>query len=145
MNGVVVCSLLVATGLLSGPLPQDTMVEVSVPQQVSTVARSRLAGNDVAVPILVLEGIELGAGEGITIRILGPPKARVLMGIAGMVGRRQRTLAEPLKKVTLTVPLTDRALRLLADAGQVRLTLKVDSPDRPALNVDHVYFRTDPR
>jgi hypothetical protein len=143
------CTMLVAMSLIAGQAEQDTTVEVAVPQQVSALAGARISGTDAPVPILVLDGVELGKGEGITIRVFGPAedgsKEGTLIGAAGMVGHRQKSLAEPFQKVTLTVPLNDRALKFLADRKQVKLTMKVDTPGRPALKVDRVYFRVDSR
>jgi hypothetical protein len=126
-----------------------TTVRLEVPKQVADHAAARITGNAAApAPILVLEDLELGAGEGIEILVLGPverqpgsPATRPLLGTAGMVGRPQARPAAPLEHVTLPIALNDRASRLLAGKRAVTLTLQVDgSPGRPPLRFKRAYF-----
>ena len=128
-------------------------IRLEVPKQVAAQAASRAAGNAAApAPILMLEDLELGAGEGIEILVLGPaepadragsPRPRPLLGTAGMVGERQARPAAPFERMTLAVALNDEASRLLAGRRSVTLTLQVDgSPGRPPLKFKRAYFDT---
>ena len=128
----------------------ETTVRLQVPKQVTAEAASRAAGNAASpAPILMLEGLELGAGEGIEILVLGPaePRAgssrRPLLGTAGMVGSPQARPAVPVERVTLAIALNDKASRLLARKHAVTLTLQVEgSPGRPPLRFKRAYFDT---
>jgi hypothetical protein len=126
----------------------ETTVRVMVPDEVAGRAARRAAGDATAsVPILILEGVEIGDAEGLTIRILGPPEPGSptpgpVLAVASMVGRAQATPRSPLQKVTLAVPLNDRASKVLAGRSEVTLTLKVtNSPGRPPVKVDRAFFR----
>jgi hypothetical protein len=118
----------------------DTEVRLSVP--------AKLAGDETATPVLVLERVEIGAGEGMTIEVLGPPDPetgeRALLAVSGSVGASQKELAEPREYPTLVVPLNETASRLLAGKREITLTLRLrDSPGRAPLKVERAYF--DPR
>jgi hypothetical protein len=94
----------------------------------------------------MLEDLEVGAGEGLTVHVLGPAepgsrKPGVLLAVASLVGSRQRSLAEPRKRMTLAVPLNEEAARLVKGRSEVYLTLQVlGSPGRPALEFTKAYF-----
>jgi hypothetical protein len=109
----------------------DRNVDIPVPAEVARGA---------APPILVLEGVELGQDEGITIQVLA---GRTVLGSAAMVGAKQSRPHPPLVIHTLIVPLNDRAREVLAGKSQVSLTLRVDAgPGRPALKLGRIYFRS---
>jgi hypothetical protein len=142
-------SLVSCAPALAQPGVDSTKVQVAVPKEVSARAAARLSGDSTAAPpVLVLDGLELGNNEGLTIRVMGPPesessKAGAILGVAGMVGRRHNRQAAPLQKTMLVVPLNDRALKLLASHSEITLTLQVrNNPGRPPLKVDRVYFQT---
>src|SRR4051812_38530496 len=88
----------------------DTQLVVPVPVQVSRAAAATLAGDtDTARPILILDGVEVGQGEGVTFSVLSPSadpsKPPTVLAVTGIVGRSQTTPAEPLTKMKLVVPL----------------------------------------
>jgi hypothetical protein len=126
----------------------ETTVQVSVPKSVAAQATRRATGDAKAPPpILILEGVELGEGEGITIRVLGPSAAgsfvpAPVLGSASMVGQAQKVPKPPLRKTTLAIPLNDRAVELLAGRSEIVLTLRVtNSPGRTRLKVERVFFQ----
>jgi hypothetical protein len=125
----------------------ETTVRLTVPKKVADEAAARAAGNAASPPpVLMLEDVELGAGEGLTIRVLGPAEggtspSRPLLAESGMVGSRQKVLQAPVQHMTLAVPLNEKASRLLKGKGEITLTLQVDgSPGRPPLKVKRAYF-----
>lgn len=126
----------------------QTTVRLTVPQQVATEAAARAAGDAASPPpILMLEGLEAGQGEGLTIQVLGPPEPGSsqpsVLAVTGLVGPRQKEPAEPLQRMTLPVPLNEKASQLLAGKREVTLTLQVeDSPGRPPLKFERAYFDT---
>lgn len=125
-------------------------VLLEVPSEVSRQAVARSAGDASApAPVLMLEDLELGSDEGLTIEVLGPPDegsgdpAGPVLAVAGTVGLPQARLAAPLHHMTLAVPLNDIASRLLAGDREIRLTLRVvGSPGRPPLKFRRAYFQT---
>ena len=137
--GVAIAAL-IGSGQVQGA--SDRKVEVTVPPSVSAQAAARLSGDASApAPVLVLDGVELGQGEGIAIRVLGAPEGPVL-GSAATVGQRQSRPAGPMVRQTLIVPLNDRSLELIAGKSSIVLFLRVESaPERPPLEIDRIYFR----
>jgi hypothetical protein len=127
---------------------EDTTVKLTVPKSVAALAALRAGGDSkVSPPILILEGVELGEGEGITIRVLGPSpggasKSAPVLGSASMVGQPQKVPNLPLHKTTLAVPLNDRAVELLAGRNEIILTLRViNSAGRAPLKIDRIFFQ----
>jgi hypothetical protein len=125
----------------------DATVRVSVPAEVAAQAARRAAGDATAAPpVLVHDGMEIGEGEGLTIRVRGPadPGSSAkgpILAVTGMVGRAQRSPKPPLRKVTLTVPLNERGMALLAGRGEVTLTLEVtNNPGRAPLAVERAFL-----
>ncbi|HEV8582510.1 MAG TPA: hypothetical protein VGX68_25880 [Thermoanaerobaculia bacterium] len=125
----------------------ETTIRLAVPKQVAAEAAARASGNAAAPPpVLMLENLEVGAGEGLTIQVLGPAepgssKPRPVLGVAATVGSPQRVPKAPLRRLTLAVPLNDKASRLLAGKSEVSLTLQVEeSPGRPPLKFKRAYF-----
>src|SRR5262249_28168240 len=139
--------------LTSAPdVGSETTVHLTVPKTVAAWAARRAAGDTQApVPILILEGVELGDAEGITIQVLGPSEPGMaapgpVLAVTSMVGRPQKTPQSPLHKTTLAVPLNDRAAQLLAGRSDVTLTLQViKSPGRPALKIERAFFQEPDR
>lgn len=90
----------------------------------------------------------MGQGEGLTIEVVGPPEPGSsgpgpVLAVAAMVGLPQKEPVAPLQRMTLAVPLNEKASRLLAGKNEVRLTLQVeDSPGRPPLKFERAYFDT---
>jgi len=138
----------VASVLMCAAQPDaQTTIRLTVPKQVAAQAAARAAGDAASPPpILMLAGLELGSGEGITIDVLGPAEAgklRPVLGVAAMVGPSQKELKAPVRHMTLAVPLNDKASRLLAGKSEVTLVLRVeDSPGRPPLKLERAYFET---
>ncbi len=124
-------------------------IPLTVPKRVAAEAASRAAGNAAAPsPVLMLEDVEVGAGEGLSILVLGPPEPGTsrpgpMLGVASTVGRPQKVPAAPLRHMTLAVPLNDQGSRLLAGKSQVNLVLELDnSPGRTPLKFKRAYFDT---
>lgn len=140
--------LAAASVLMCAAQPETrTTIRLTVPPEVSAQAASRAAGNASSPPpILLLEDLEVGDGEGLTILVLGPAepgsgKPRPVLGQAATVGLPQKVPKAPLQKMTLAVPLNEAALRLVAGKSKVVLTLEVeDSPGRSPLKFKRAYF-----
>jgi hypothetical protein len=138
----------VASVLMCAAQPSaETTVRLKVPKQVAAQQTARAAGNASAPsPVLMLEDVEVGADEGLTIQILGPAKPgssepRPVLGVAATVGQPQKVLKGPVRRMTLAVPLNDKASRLLAGKSEVTLVLQVeDSAGRPPLKFKRAYF-----
>lgn len=125
----------------------ETAVRVSVPKEVAAQAAARARGDAAApAPVLILEGVELGRGEGLTFDVLGPADrrksgARPVLAVTGLVGEPQKVLVEPRQIMTLVVPLNDRALPLLAGKSEIALTIHVEDAGRPRLRFKRAFFR----
>jgi hypothetical protein len=140
----------VASVLMCAAQPSaETTIRLKVPKQVAAQQAARAAGDAAAPsPVLMLEGLELGSGEGLTIQVLGPAepgasRPRPVLGVAATVGPPQKALRAPLRHMTLAVPLNEKASRLLAGKSEVTLLLQVeDSPGRPPLKFKRAYFDT---
>jgi hypothetical protein len=123
----------------------ETTLRVEIPRELSLSARAQVAGAEFVAPVLVLEGVEIGESEGLTIEVLarvGSGDGRLHLGSAATVGR---TTTKPvrLRKFTLLVPLNQASLALLADATELEITLTApDSVGRPPLKMGRVYFQT---
>lgn len=145
--GVVLLGMAAAGVLMCAAQPDTrTTIRLTVPREVSAQAESRAAGNAISPPpILMLEDLEVGDGEGLTLLVLGPEpgseKPRPVLGQAATVGLPQKVPKEPLQKMTLAVPLNETASRLLAGKSEVSLTLEVEgSPGRSPLKFKRAYF-----
>jgi hypothetical protein len=149
MNCFVLTAALAAfMAFAGGGSTEDTTVKLTVPKSVAALAALRAAGDSkVSAPILILEGVEVGESEGITIRVLGlsatgGSKSPPVLGSASMVGQPQKVPKPPLRKTTLAVPLNDRAVALLAGRSEIVLTLRVsNSPGRAPLKIERVFFQ----
>jgi len=111
-----------------------------------TVLRVTVPAATGATPVLMLENVEIGAGEGMTIEVLGPPdpetKERAILAVSGLVGATQKELAEPRERMTLAIPLNEKGARLLEGKAEVTLTLRLrDSPGREKLKVGRAYLK----
>lgn len=123
----------------------ELTLRLTVPHGVSAQAARRAAGDPTASPpILILEGVEVGTDEGLTIRVLGPPEPgspAPILAVTSTVGKPQATPRPPLQNMTLAVPLNDRASLLLVGRSDVILTLKVmNSPGRSPIKIDRAFF-----
>jgi hypothetical protein len=140
----VLALLLIGAAPPGGPMK----IEVEVPPGVAADAAARAGGNAAAPsPVLMLEGLELGYGEGLTLRVLAPPAAAggvpEILAVSGLVGEPQRSPAAPLQHLTLAVPLNLKASRLLAGKRKIVLILEIeDDPGRPPLKFKRAYFDT---
>lgn len=150
--GPVLLGMAAASVLMCAARPETrTTLRLTVPREVSAQAASRAAGDASAPPpILMLEDLEVGDGEGLTILVLGPSepgsgKPRPVLGQAATVGLPQKVPKMPLQKMTLAVPLNDTALRLVVGKKKVELILEVeDSPGRSPLKFKRAYFDPGP-
>ena len=125
----------------------ETTIRVAVPREVSAAAQARMAGDAQApMSILILEGLQVGDGEGLTFKVLGPasPSSSTpppVLAVTGVVGHRQQVPAVPVRKMKLVVPLNERANPLLAGKDEVTLTLQIQNdPGRAPIHVDRAYF-----
>jgi hypothetical protein len=141
MNHAVI--VLAAAMCSSHSLPRTTL-RLDVSERVAAHAAARANGDAAApAPILMLEDIEIGAGEGLTIDVYGPDQRKVF-GVAALVGARQSQLLEPRERMTLVVPLNDHAARAIAQSREITLTLVLrDSPGREPLAIRRAYFREE--
>jgi hypothetical protein len=118
---------------------------LEVPKQVADRAARRVAGDALTPPpVLILQGLETGANESLTIRIFADSKTGPLLAETGMVGDPGATEnSAPLQKTNLPVPLNDQAAKLLAGKGEITLVLQVVSSKTPrkSLKIDRVFFQ----
>jgi len=100
-----------------------------------TTIRLTVPKNAASAPVLMLEGLEVVAGERMTIEVLGPPdpktKVQPVLAVSGLVGSNQRTGAAPVETMDLVIPLNDRASRLLAQREEITLTLRLRNGRHP--------------
>ena len=82
-----------------------------------------------STPALMLEDLEVKAGERMTIEVPGPPdaksRARPLLAVSGLVGTGGSTENAPMEKMELVIPLNEKAAPLMASRGEVTLTLRL--------------------
>ncbi len=101
----------------------------------ATTLRLTVPKHAASAPVLMLEGLEVVAGERMTIEVLGPPdpqtKAQPVLAVSGLVGSNQRTGAAPIETMNLVVPLNDKASRLLSNSEEITLTLRLRSGRHP--------------
>jgi hypothetical protein len=127
----------------------DTRIRVLVPADVSRAAAANLTLNTKAPgPILTLDGVEVGKGEGLTFSVLAtsadphvPPTVLAVTGIVGKSGAP----TQPLTKMQLVVPLNAHANEVVAGKTAVTLTLRLKNPARGPLRVGKATFSTVPR
>jgi hypothetical protein len=116
---------------------------LDVPKQVADHAARRVAGDTHAPPpILMLQGLETGANESLTIHVLG--KTGALLAVTGLVGSPEGTEESvPKGKINLPIPLNDEAAKLLAGRSEITLVLQVKSSTAPrkSLKIDRVFFQ----
>lgn len=132
--------------------PHGSMsLRIPIPAQVSRHAAQRGAGDAAApAPVLMLEDLEVGDGEGLKLQILGPPDPRTgkpgpVLAVASTVGSPQATPRPPIQRMTLAVPLNDRAVAFLQGKKEVRLVIQVaNSPGRAAPKFKRAYFHEPP-
>ena len=125
----------------------ETRLHVVVPKILSQQAVRRLAGDSNApAPILILEGVQVAMNQGLTIDVLGEPKRGSprpgpLLAITGVVAQQPpETPNSAIHKITITVPLNEKAAELLARQNEVTLTLKVEGEGK--IKLDRAYFET---
>jgi hypothetical protein len=150
MNGVkqamLAISLVAAITGAAAERRVETTIKLTVPKQVTAEAAARAAGDaSASAPILMLEGLEVRQGEGMTIEVLGPPagksKMRPILAVSGLVGSGPVAANAPMETMTLVVPLNDRASRLLARTNEITLTLHVrNARGRAPLKVKRAYL-----
>ena len=98
-----------------------------------------------ATPVLRVDGLEVRAGERMTIEVLDE-KRRTILGVAGLVGSNHADPNAPVEMMNLVVPLNEKAARLMAKGGAITLTLRLRHPRRGAsLKLERVYFDTSAR
>jgi hypothetical protein len=124
----------------------EIKVRVEVPKELSE--RAARHTETWTPPILILQGIETGYGEGLSFQVLGQSNDKgsaghLVLAETGIVGQKQTVLRKPLQKINLTVPLNEKSIPFLADQKEVTLTLKInDAKGRPVLKVARAYFQT---
>src|ERR1700686_626123 len=121
---ILAVSLAAAMTCAAADSGKETTIRLAVPKQVAAEAAARASGHaSASAPVLMLEGLEVIAGERMTIEVLGPPdpksKARPLLAVSGLVGSGPGGEAAPVETMDLVVPLNDRASRLLANRDEV--------------------------
>jgi hypothetical protein len=130
---------------------KGSALRLAIPPQVAAQATARLSGETAAaVPILMLQNVEVVPGEALNLRVLGPPlagsDAPTVMGTAALVGSQQSKPKGPPQKLTLAIPMTLRGCQLLAGRSEISLTLEIeDSEQRPALKWERAFFASPTR
>ncbi len=132
------------------PSPRDaseTKLHVVVPKILSEQAARRLAGDsDAPAPVLILEGVQVFMNQGLTIDVLGEPKrgssrSGPVLAVTGVVAQQPpETPRSAPHKITITVPLNEKAAELLAKQTQITLTLRVEGEGK--IKLDRAYFET---
>ncbi|MEM1181884.1 MAG: hypothetical protein AAGM22_26295 [Acidobacteriota bacterium] len=146
---LMLVSLPILAGACSGYGQEGTVLEVPVPSEVARGAELRLASRSGGeAPVLLLEGVELGADERIKIQIVaadGGDGAPVLAQ-ASTVGNGDGVYGPPVAKTTLVFPVNARGCEVIAGQAAVKLRLRIESSkDRPPLQFDRLRFATDRR
>jgi hypothetical protein len=149
----LLCPTLAAALMCTPSKGSDTKLRIPVPKEVADQAARRVAGDAKAPPpILMLEGLEFGDNEGLTIKVLGEPEPGSagpgpVLAVTGVVGQPQKTPKTPLQKINLPVPLNDTASQLLSGHNEVTLTLKLEGAGtrRAPIKVDRAFFVTESR
>ena len=122
----------------------EIAVRLVVPKQVAAEAAVRATGDaSAAAPILMLERLEVVAGERVTIEVLGPAdhkKTRPVLAVSGLVGSGSVSANAPIETMDLVVPLNDKATRLIARKDEVTLTLRLRNGHHP-LKFKRAYLR----
>lgn len=135
--------------LMSNPSGgSETKLRVAVPKTLSERAARRVAGDStVPAPILILEGVQIASNKGLTIDVLGEPprgssRPGPILAVTGLVAQQPPETPNPaMQKITMTVPLNEKAAALLAGRAEVTLTLKVEGDGK--IKLDRAYFETD--
>lgn len=91
-------------------------------RQMETTIRLPVPKN-AATPVLMLEDLEVKAGERMTIEVLGP--GRQVLAVSGLVGTGGSTENAPTEKMDIVIPLNEKAAPLMADRGEVTLRLRL--------------------
>jgi hypothetical protein len=148
-RNIVVWVLVLALPALVLGREGEFKYHLDVPKQVADHAARRVAGDAQAPPpILMLQGLETGANESLTIHVLGESlvvgKSGPELAVTGLVGSPDATERSlPLQKTNLPVPLNDDAAKLLAGRSEITLILHVESNKTPRKNlkIDRVFFQ----
>jgi hypothetical protein len=102
------------------------------------------APKNAATPVLMLENLEVKAGERMTIEVLGPPDAKTkkqpVLAVSGLVGTGGSTDNAPTEKMDMVIPLNEKAAPLMAGRGEVTLTLRLRY-GRHRLKFQRAYFK----
>jgi hypothetical protein len=146
---MILAAVIALLGFGWSPEKSDTRIRVPVPREISRAAEARLVLSDnVRGPILILHGLEVGSGEGISFSVLAMPSDEkgkpIVLAVTGVQGRSQESPAKPLTKMQLVVPLNARANAVIAGKTAVTLTLRLKNPARGPLRIDRATFSTDP-
>ena len=127
----------------------ETKLRVAVPIEISHRAAASVAGRDPEfTPVLMLEGLEVGEGEGFSFEVrAGPAQDSTELGpvlaVSGLEGRQQEKPSKSVHKIDLPIPLNHKSLDFLAGKKEVAIILKLKgSAARSPLKVDHAYFLT---
>jgi hypothetical protein len=152
MLATLMTLLMLMTAASCAAQPHGSMsLRIPIPAQVSRHAAARAAGDAAApAPVLMLEDLEVGDGEGLKLQILGPADPKTgkpgpVLAVASTVGSPQATPRPPLQRMTLAIPLNDRAVAYLQGKKEARLVLQVaNSPGRPAPKFKRAYFHELP-
>lgn len=110
-RGTLAALVLTATVCIAANRPMETTIRLPVPKKAT------------ASPVLMLEDLEVRAGERMTIEVLGP--ARQVFAVSGLVGTGGSTENAPTEKMDLVIPLNDKAAPLMANRSEVTLTLRL--------------------
>jgi len=124
----------------------ETTIELAVPKPVAAEASIRASGDASATaPVLMLEGVEVIAGERMTIEVLGPAdaktKKRPILAVSGIVGSGKPPADAPKQTMDLIVPLNEKAARFIAKSETIKLTLRLRNGSHP-LKLKRAYFAT---
>ena len=127
----------------------ETKLRVVVPIEISERAAATVAGRDPEfTPVLMLEGLEVGEGEGFSFEVrAGPAQGSTELGpvlaVSGLEGRQQEKPPKSVHKVDLPIPLNRKSLDFLAGKKEGTIILKLKSSVvRSPLKVDRAFFLT---
>lgn len=120
----------------------EIAVRLPIPHQVSAMALQRASGDaSVPAPVLTLQNVQLRTSEKVRIEVRAEQGGPIL-GSAATVAASQS--ASQSRTVTLSIPLSDKALSLLMNKTEITLVLRtVNSSGATRLNAEQIFFSTE--
>src|SRR5579862_1212917 len=119
------CLLFLAIRAAGQEAQSEFRFRVKIPKAIAVQEASRLAGNDqVPPPILMLQGLENPANQGMTIEVRAEPQRGVeesapVLAVTGLVGEPNAAPGSSPGEIVLPVPLNEAAAKFLANRSEI--------------------------